>query len=128
MRSVVTTRKRIVGTGLAAAVIGLSGLGAVAATGSEAPAPAPVAAPAPGSSEERCAEAASTWPMGDEPIPEGCGCDQEALAAAIAAQPAIVLVEEDGGRRVMEPEDFTSPAMVEACPDLPAMRERAKGY
>ena len=125
----VTTKKRIVGTGLAAAAIGLLGLGAMAATGSEAPAPAPAtAAPSPASLEERCAEAVSTWPMGDMPIPEGCGCDEEALAAAIAAQPPLELVGEDGQRRTMQPEDFISPAMVEACPDLPAMRERAKGY
>ena len=123
MRSMTTTRKRIVGTGLAAAAIGLSGLGAMAATGSEAPAPAP-AAPSP----KRCAEAVRTWPMGDTPHPEGCGCDQEALAAAIAAEPPVVLVGEDGERRVMQHEDFISPEMVEACPDLPMMRERADGH
>ena len=118
-----STRKRIVGTGLAAAAIGLSGLGAVAATGSEAPVPAP-ASPSP----ERCAEAVSTWPVGDMPIPEGCGCDEEALAAAIAGAAPLELVNEDGERTTMQPEDFISPAMVEACPDLPAMRERAGGH
>ena len=116
----VTTRKRIVRTGLAAAVIGLSGLGAVAATGSEAPAPATV--------DDRCAEAVQTWPMGDVPLPEGCGCDEEALEEAIAAQPPVVLVDQDGGRTTMHPGNFISPAMVEACPDLPAMRERANGH
>ena len=115
-----TTRKRIVGTALAAGAIGLSGLGAVAATGSEAPAVASV--------EDPCAEAVRTWPMGDTPHPEGCGCDHEALERAIAAQPALQLVGPDGQRSTVEPEDFISPEMVEACPDLPHMRERANGH
>ena len=115
-----TTTKRIVGTGLAAAAIGLLGLGAMAATGSEAPERP--------SSEDRCVEAVRTWPMGDTPHPEGCGCDEEALAAAIAAQPPLELVGEDGKITTMQPEDFISPAMVEACPDLPVMRERAGGH
>ena len=97
----VTTRKRIVGTSLAAAVIGLSGLGAVAATGSE--------------------PSSATSGTTDR-------CDAEALERAIASEAAVVLVHEDGSRSTVQPEDFISPAMVEACPDLPAMRERAGGH
>ena len=118
-----TTTKRIVGTGLAAGVIGLSGLAVAAARISSE---APVA-------QERCAEAVRTWPMGDTPLPEGCGCDEEALAAAIRDEPPVVLVDPDGSTRTLHaggpwPGGFISPAMVEACPVLPAMSERAGGY
>ena len=43
---------------------------------------------------------------GRQPAPEGCGCDEETLAATIAAQPPIELVGPDEKRQTVHAEDF----------------------